>query len=279
MKINTKGMAIGLAVWFGVSASSARADEQAAMKQKEKTYSGIVTSVDAKEKTVMVEGTLFGKTFNVADNCEFTLGDTKSATLGDLRAGQRVGVNYKDAGGVLVANRFAQEELRYSGTVQAVDRNTHTLKLSRSGLHKTFELPGDCKVILRDDRGGSLEDVKAGHQVTVVYELPGGSPTAREIEQSSATFVGTLDAIDASARTVKAKRFVGDRKFSLADNCKIVVNGITDGKLSDLRLGQKLVVSFEPVDGVNVANRIAQTEEPTKSEMSQAEKQGERAEK
>jgi hypothetical protein len=146
-------------------------------------------------------------------------------------------------------------------------------------LHKTFELPGDCKVVLRDDKSGSLQDVKVGHQVTVVYELPGGSPTAREIEQTSAMYVGTLDAIDASMRTVKAKHFVGDRKFSLADNCKIIVNGKPDGKLNDLRLGQKLVLSYEDVDGVNVANRIAQPEEATKSEMSEAEKQGERAQK
>lgn len=272
-------MAIGLAVLSAVSAWSVRADEQAAMKQKEKSYSGIIDRVDAKEKTVKLKGMLFTRTFNIADNCEFSLGDKKDATLDDLRAGQKVDVQYKDASGVLVANRFTQEELSYVGTVQAIDRNAHTLKLSHSGLHKTFELPGDCRVVLRDDRSGSLEDVKVGHQVTVVYELPGGSPTAREIEQTSATYVGTLDAIDASARTVKAKHFVGDRKFSLADNCKIVVNGKSGGKLSDLRLGQKLVLNYEAVDGVNVVNRIAPAEEATKSEMSEAEKQGERAQK
>ncbi|HMH07167.1 MAG TPA: hypothetical protein VK579_10860, partial [Terriglobales bacterium] len=43
-------------------------------------------------------------------------------------------------------------------------------------------------------------DVKVGHHVSVVYELPGHSPVARAIEQTSATFVGTLDAIDTSAR-------------------------------------------------------------------------------
>src|SRR5690349_14814366 len=160
MNINTKSMAIGLAVLSAVSAWSVRADEQAAMKQKEKSYSGIIDRVDAKEKTVKLKGMLFTRTFNIADNCEFSLGDKKDATLDNLRAGQKVDVQYKDASGVLVANRFTQEELSYSGTVQAIDRNAHTLKLSHSGLHKTFELPGDCRVILRDDRSGSLEDVK-----------------------------------------------------------------------------------------------------------------------
>ena len=57
-----------------------------------------------------------------------------------------------------------------------------------------------------------------GHHVTVVYDLPGDAPVARAIEQTSATFVGTLDAIDASIRMVKAKHLVGDKKFNLADN-------------------------------------------------------------
>jgi len=274
-----KSMAIGLAVLFGGYALNMRADEQSTVKRNGKTYSGIVTTVDAKEKTVMVKGILFNKTFNIADNCEFTLGDRKGATLDDLRAGQKVEVGYKDASGVLVANRFAQEELRYSGMVQAIDRNKHTLTLSHRGFHKTFGMPDDCKVVLRGDRRGSFEDVKAGHQVTVVYELPADSPVAREIDQTSVTFVGTLDAIDASARMVKARHFVGNKKFNLAGNCKIVVNGKPGGSLSDLRLGQKLVLSYDEVDGVNVANRIAQAEEVTASEMTEAERQGERVQK
>src|SRR5215510_4576079 len=121
MKINTKSMAIGLAVLFGTCALVTRADEQTTTKQKGKTYSGIIATVDAKEKTVKVKGTVFSKTFNVADNCEFTLGDRKNATLDDLRVGQKVDVNYKDASGVLVANRFAQEEMRYTGFINSMD--------------------------------------------------------------------------------------------------------------------------------------------------------------
>jgi hypothetical protein len=138
------------------------------------------------------------------------------------------------------------------------------------GFHKTFSLPADCKVVLRDDRNGSLEDVKVGHHVTVVYELPGHSPVARAIEQTSATFVGTLNAIDASARTVKAKQLIGDKKFNLADNCEIVVNGKPGGSLSDLRLGQKLALSYDEIDGVNVATRIAPADQSTSTDTAKA---------
>jgi hypothetical protein len=129
---------------------------------------------------------------------------------------------------------------------------------------------------LRDDRNGSLEDVKVGHQVTVVYELPGHSPVARAIEQTSATFVGTLNAIDASARTVKAKQLIGDKKFNLADNCEIVVNGKPGGSLSDLRLGQKLALSYDEIDGVNVATRIAPADQSTSTDTAKASPRGQK---
>src|ERR1700722_1687069 len=93
----------------------ARADGTTAAK--EKTYSGTITIVDAKEKVVKVQGYLLTKTFQLADNCELKLGDKKEASLGDFRPGQRVDVVFKDAGGVLVANRISQELLRFSGEV------------------------------------------------------------------------------------------------------------------------------------------------------------------
>src|SRR5206468_2100254 len=213
----------------------------------------------------------------VAAQCEFALASKREGKLDDLRAGQKVTVAYKDASGVLVANRFAQEELRYSGAVESVDRGKRILTLSHRGFHKAFRLPGDCKVVLRDERNGSLDDVMVGHHVTVVYELPGDAPVARAIEQTSATFVGTLDAIDASARMVKAKHLVGIKKFNLADNCKIVINGKPDASLSDLRLGQKLVLTYDEVDGVNVVTRIAPAEGSTGTEPALSEKAADRA--
>jgi hypothetical protein len=39
-----------------------------------------------------------------------------------------------------------------------------------------------------------------------------------------------------------------------------VINGKTDAELSDLRLGQKFTISFEEVDGVNIANCITSAE-------------------
>jgi hypothetical protein len=104
--------------------------------------------------------------------------------------------------------------------------------------------------------------VKAGHWVTVLYELPDNKPTARRIDQTSATFTGTLTAIDLTDRTMKAKHTVGSKKFNLASNCAIVLNDKIDGQLRDLKPGETLTFSYDEVNGVNVVNRIARAEAP-----------------
>jgi len=49
-------------------------------------------------------------------------------------------------------------------------------------------------------------------------------------------------------------------KFNVADNCAIVINGKSDGQLSDLKPNDKLVFSYDEVNGVNVVSRIAPAE-------------------
>jgi hypothetical protein len=230
-------------------------------KGKEKICSGTITSVNAKEKVLKVQSFLFSKTFVVGDNCVLSVADRRQATLGDFRAGQKVEVQYKDAG-VLIANRIVQEKLAVSGEVQMIDRGSHVLKVRNGGGSKTFKLEDNCAVLLIADNRGTLEDVKLGNRVTVVYEAPGDLLVAREIEQKSVLFIGILDGVNAEERTLSVgKRFLGDKKFHLADRCAIIVDGRQDAKLNELRLGRKYELNYDNVDGVNVVNRIAQVEE------------------
>ena len=93
-----------------------------------------------------------------------------------------------------------------------------------------------------------------------IYELPNGTATARRIDQTSATYTGTVTAIDLTDRTMKAKQLFGSKKFNLAKDCAIVLDGKTDGQLCDLRPGDSLVFSYDQVNGVNIVNRIARAE-------------------
>ena len=227
----------------------------------EKSYTGTVISVDPKERTLSVrEWALSKKTFNLGDNCTyallFTTVEHNHGTAKDLRAGEKVTVRYQNSQSVLIADRIEQQPVRFEGMVAAINPDQHTLIVHRRGLDKELALPDDCLVLLRNEKPGQLADIHAGDHVTVTYEKPGGTPTAREIAQTSLDFTGTLTAIDLGEKTVKAKAMFDTKKFSVADNCAIVINGKPDGKLSDLKPNDKLLFSYDEINGVNVLNRI-----------------------
>lgn len=267
--IRTALMSAGLSVLASTLALCAHADEKATVAGKEKQWKGTVLAIDAREKTLRGRGLLWAQTFNLADNCTFSNGE-RNAKLDDFRPGQKVRVAYKDAGGVLVADRVVQEKLVDSGTVQEMDAKGRTLALKRTAGTKRFRIAEDCKVILKDDKPGALEGIQMGQRVAVVYEIPGDLPVARQIEQRGTVQTATLTAIDASNKSIKARHLMGEMKFNLADDCQIVVNGKSIGQLSDLRLGQKVTLTYDEVDGVKVLTHLAAAPEARVTETAKA---------
>ena len=170
-----------------------------------KSYTDTVVSVDAKEHMLVLEGFFANKTFNLGDKCTYTFVDKGAGTIGDLHPGQRVEVVYQEAHDVLVADRVTQEPMCYEGTVKACDPAARTITLHGRGRDKTLPIAADCKVMLRNDKLGSLADIQTGNYVTVTYETPDGKPTAQKITQTSETYTGSLTAIDLETKTVKAK--------------------------------------------------------------------------
>jgi Cu/Ag efflux protein CusF len=260
---------VGVSVLTATAAVRSLADQAMTATKPEKSYTGTVVSVNPQEHVLKVKGFwLFSKSFNLGDTCSYTFLDNRLGTTSDLHPGQKVTVSYQNVDGVLVANRVGQKPMSHEGTVKAIDPAAHTLTVHARGLNKTFQLADDCRVALRNNRSGTLADVQPGNRVTVIYETPNGKATARQIAQTSATFTGVVTAIDLGDRTVKAKALSGTTKFHLAGNCAILVNGKTDAELRELKPGDKLVFSYDEVNGVNVVNRIADAETPAKTVMS-----------
>ena len=271
--MKTKALRTWTAVYVSVltmaGAPTSSADDTATNAIPHKSYTGTVVSVDAKEHTLGLEGFFTSKTFNLGDNCAYTFADKGAGAIGDLHPGQRVEVVYQEAHDVLVADRVTQEPMCYEGTVKACEPVQRTIILHGRGRDKTFPIAGDCKVVLRGDKPGSLADIQTGNYVTVTYEIPNNKPTAREIAQTSETFTGSLTAIDLDTKTVKAKSLLDTKKFNLGDNCAIVINGKIDGQLADLKPNDKLVFSYDEINGVNVASRIALVGRPQATETPQ----------
>jgi len=252
--------AICMAGLTWTSTFPASADQTATAARPEKSYTGTVVSVDPKENTLETRGFVLSKKFNLGAGCDYQLLGKNAGTADDLRPGEKVTVNYQDAAGVLIANRVEQQPMRYEGMVKAIDPNTRTLTVHVRGMDKQLQLADGCSIMLRDNKPGALADISVGNHVTVTYETPDNKPTAREIAQTSITFTGTLTAIDLEEKTLKAKASFSSKKFNVADNCAIVINGKTDGQLNELKPNDKLVLSYDEINGVNVVNRIAPAE-------------------
>jgi Cu/Ag efflux protein CusF len=275
MAITVLGLALGLA-GAGLARgddqlSSAKSETEASKAEKLSSYAGSIETVDPPEKTIKVKSWLVSRTFNAGDSCKVSLEDKPQASLSDLGPGQKVKVYYRKIHGVPVAHEVIQENRSFKGHITALDPAKDTIAVKHGMFTRGFVLGEDSKVIVKNDKAGDLENLHIGDTVTVIYRSDNDPLMAHRVEQKNPTFTGTIRAIDARTRTVTARSIMGEKKFHLANGCKIVVNGKTDAGLSDLRIGDRMSVSYEDADGVLVANRIGrETEGGEESEAATA---------
>ena len=256
--VSRKWAVIGLAALTASLALQALADDSAATAPlPHKSCTGTIVSVNNDQHALELRGLIFSKKFTLGSPCEFVLWNKTEGTPADLKPGEKVMVVYQESQGVRVASRVAEQPARGEGMIKTIDPAQRTLTLHSGSFDRNYQLPEDCAIVLRGDKKGALADLQPGNHVTIIYETPGDKATARQIAQTSATFTGSLTAIDLEARTVKAKTMLATKKFTVGDDCAIVVNGKPDGKLSDLRPDQRLVFSYNDINGVNIVDRIA----------------------
>jgi len=236
---------------------STLADEANQSLPQDKTYAGVISSVSQPEHTLGIKGWLLTKHFNLGQACAITLPDKTAGTTSDLRPGENVVVHYQNINGVLIADGVEQKPMRMEGRVAKIDPDKHMLTLHQTGLDKDMVIGDNCRIVLRGGVPGTFSSVQPGDLVTVTYETPEKSVVAHEIDQTSINYVGNVTAIDLGERTVKAKTFLDTKSFNLASDCAIIVNGKSDAKLADLHPNQRLVFSYDEINGVNVVNRIA----------------------
>jgi len=245
---------------------------------KEKTYSGILVSLDPKEKVLKVKNYVFSKSFVMGENCAFKSSDNESAPVADFRPGQKIDVTYRDASGVFIASKLTREQMVYSGKVEKIDAAKRTITVHQRGGTKKFNLPEACTLVLAGDRRstvengkGLLENVKPGNRVTIVYEVPDAKLVARQIDQTSKTYIGKLAAVDlADNRITTGEGAKHDKEFHLTEDCAIMNADKAEGRLKELRVGQKYELSYDEINGVNVVNRIAvaPAESPNRADAS-----------
>lgn len=265
-KLTSKAVAAGLAMTLACAmisvADTVSPDQQASASEKTealKTFEGTIASLNGKEHTVTVDGFWTTKTFNPAATCEVRLED-QPATLADLRPGQKVKVAYEKRDGVLISRQISQRNMIYEGRIASYDPEKRTMEVSDTWKSREFSIPADCPVMLHDNQTGTIEDLQMGQRVKVIFESPPDTPSfqAHRIVQDYESFSGTIRAIDADTKTVKAKTLLNEKKFNLARDCKVILADQSEGTLRDLQIGDRVEFSYEDADGVLVANLITQ---------------------
>lgn len=166
--------------------SRAVADPVATAVRPEKAHTGMIISVDPKERTLWVSGWMFSKKeFNIGDNCTYSLCyaelNNNAGTAKDLRPGEKVTVSYQNWDGTRIADRIEQKPMRFAGTVKRIQDGGHTLVLHRRFCKQRVAIAPECLFLLPNDHAGTLADIHPGDQVVVTYETPHGRLTAREI--------------------------------------------------------------------------------------------------
>jgi Cu/Ag efflux protein CusF len=235
-------------------------NDQSAPATEEKAFEGDVTAVNQQDKTFSVKDLFFTRTFDMGNDCKISLQDKHGATtLAELHPGQDVVVHYEDYDGVMIARDVSQHDLTYTGHISAIDLGARKLTIKRGIVSHSFVLGPECAVTMQSSKSGTLNNLQIGDSVCVTYEPANGSHVARLIKEKGAEFVGTIDAVDTSHRIVEAKNADNngaEKKFNLADNCSIVINGKLNGSMNNLRVGERVSFSYDNEDGVYVASRV-----------------------
>jgi hypothetical protein len=250
-----KNNAFGVWMALGILVLLVSARERAWAARPDKSYTGIVNYYDPKGQTLNMQGAIFDKEFSVSPACPCQFPGHGQGAVKDLRPGENVTIRYQRTNGVFVADQIEQNLMQYEGVVDDVNGANHTVTVYSRHLDRTFNFAGHCQVVLLNHKSGVFTNLQNGFHVLVTFESPNGTPTAQRIEQTSILFTGSLKEIDLAKGILKARAGFGVRQFSLAKDCTIRIHGKT-AQLADFKPDDKLVLTYDTVNGVNVVNRI-----------------------
>lgn len=68
---------------------------------------------------------------------------------------------------------------------------------------------------------------------------------------------------------MKARNLINEKTFHLVNGCQIVIKNRTGARLQDLRIGDRVALTYEAEDGVLLVNRIGREESARESDGGQ----------
>lgn len=147
----------------------------------------------------------------------------------------------------------------YTGTVMAVNPNSHTLDVKGMVFSKTFNVGDHCAYALWEKPAGAFGDLRPGEKVTVTYQDANGVLVAGQIKQLPMTEPGMVKSVDPAAHTLTLQSGWKSRTYQLADNCPVLLTGNQSGTLEQLQPGSAVIITYETPQNRPLVREIAQT--------------------
>lgn len=145
------------------------------------THTGYIKTVTPATREIVMERMGMAKKYKVNDNSQLTI-HNDTAVLGDLKAGQKVTITYTRHGDLWLAQKIEDTSETLSGTVEAIDAGSNTIKVKSFLSTRKFNLGDGCKIVLNGNTSGRLRDLHIGQKVTIDYEEVKGVMIAARIE-------------------------------------------------------------------------------------------------
>lgn len=149
----------------------------------------------------------------------------------------------------------------YTGKVEFVNPNAHSLVIKGFVFNRNFNLGADCTYVLWNKPQGTVGDLLPGQKVTVTYQDAHGVLVANRVEQVLLTREGTVKSIDPGTHTLALQLRAGVQTFQLPDDCKVMLHGGKSGAFTDIQPGNYVTITYETPKDKKVARQIAQTSE------------------
>ncbi|WCK54303.1 S-layer homology domain-containing protein [Aneurinibacillus sp. Ricciae_BoGa-3] len=228
---------------------------------------GTVYDVDASSKLITIKSAS-GKlaAYQYSDSTTVDYKNHRFPTVGDLKQGDSVklvvdGQNIVSS----ITLQAAQDAPGVTGTVKTIlpDQNFITVQKD-DGTLQAYKVDPNVTVTLNGTSSAAISDVQSGDQISLTAD--NGTVTAIAVTNRTSTdqpgmINGTVYAVDQTNRIVSLKMASGDLKaYELAATApQIVVNGITNPALSDLKKDMNVSVQLDSdnkIIYINADNRV-----------------------
>jgi hypothetical protein len=151
------------------------------------------------------------------------------------------------------------KEKEFTGKVDYVNADEHTLTVSDWLRHRTFDLGGNCAITRWDNTSGAINDLRPGEKVTVGFQNAHGVLAADRVTQEAMRVHGVVKSIDPARRQLVLGRWDHDKTLMLAQDCKVQVHDKMNDGLASIMPGDHVTVVYETPSGPAVAHEIART--------------------